>query len=44
MKAAISERMEVIGADGVHVGVVDHVEGNRIKLAVDANLHGLHPS
>jgi hypothetical protein len=24
--------MEVIGADGVHVGTVDHVEGNRIKL------------
>jgi hypothetical protein len=25
--------MEVIGADGVHVGVVDRVENNRIKLA-----------
>jgi hypothetical protein len=24
--------MEVIGADGVHVGTVDHVEGDRIKL------------
>jgi hypothetical protein len=24
--------MEVIGADGVHVGTVDHVDGNRIKL------------
>lgn len=24
---------EVIGADGVHVGTVDHVEGERIKLA-----------
>jgi hypothetical protein len=24
--------MEVIGADGVHVGTVDHVEGSRIKL------------
>jgi hypothetical protein len=24
--------MEVIGADGVHVGTVDHVEGERIKL------------
>jgi hypothetical protein len=24
--------MEVIGADGVHVGTVDHVEGGRIKL------------
>jgi len=25
--------MEVIGADGVHVGIVDRVEDNRIKLA-----------
>ena len=29
---AIREHMEVIGADGVHVGTVDHVEGDRIKL------------
>ena len=28
----IAEHMEVIGADGVHVGTVDHVEGDRIKL------------
>ena len=28
----IQEHMEVIGADGVHVGTVDHVDGNRIKL------------
>jgi hypothetical protein len=28
----IKEHMEVIGADGVHVGTVDKVEGNRIKL------------
>lgn len=31
-KSAIREHMEVIGADGVHVGTVDHVEGDRIKL------------
>ena len=30
--SAIREHMEVIGADGVHVGTVDHVDGNRIKL------------
>lgn len=30
--SAIREHMEVIGADGVHVGTVDHVEGERIKL------------
>jgi hypothetical protein len=28
----IKEHMEVIGADGVHVGTVDHVDGERIKL------------
>ncbi|ABD24720.1 conserved hypothetical protein [Novosphingobium aromaticivorans DSM 12444] len=28
----IREHMEVIGADGVHVGTVDAVEGHRIKL------------
>ncbi|RTL54661.1 MAG: DUF2171 domain-containing protein [Bradyrhizobiaceae bacterium] len=28
----IKEHMEVIGADGVHVGTVDRVVGNRIKL------------
>lgn len=28
----IREHAEVIGADGVHVGTVDHVDGERIKL------------
>ena len=28
----IREHMEVIGADGVHLGTVDRVENNRIKL------------
>ena len=28
----IREHMEVIGADGVHLGTVDHVQGDRIKL------------
>jgi len=28
----IHKDAEVIGADGVHVGTVDHVEGDRIKL------------
>jgi hypothetical protein len=28
----IREHMEVIGADGVHLGTVDHVDGGRIKL------------
>lgn len=30
--SAIREQMEVIGADGVHVGTVDKVEDDRIKL------------
>jgi hypothetical protein len=28
----IREHMEVIGADGVHIGTVDHLDGERIKL------------
>ena len=28
----IREHMEVVGADGVHLGTVDRVEGDRIKL------------
>ena len=30
--SAIREHMEVIGADGVHLGTVDRVEDGRIKL------------
>jgi hypothetical protein len=32
MTDKVKENMEVIGADGVHVGTVDRVEGNRIRL------------
>ena len=32
MADKVREHMEVIGADGVHVGTVDRVEGDRIKL------------
>ena len=32
MHENIREHMEIIGADGVHVGTVDKVEGHRIKL------------
>jgi hypothetical protein len=38
----IKEHMEVIGADGVHVGTVDRVEGNRIKLAKKDSGEGSH--
>jgi hypothetical protein len=38
----IREHMEVIGADGVHVGTVDHVDGNRIKLTKADSGEGSH--
>jgi hypothetical protein len=40
--AKIKERMEVIGADGVHVGTVDRVDGNRIKLTKADSGQGHH--
>ena len=40
--ADIKEHMEVIGADGVHVGTVDKVEGNRIKLTRKDSGEGSH--
>jgi hypothetical protein len=40
--AEIKEHMEVIGADGVHVGTVDKVEGNRIKLTKKDSGEGSH--
>jgi len=40
---AIGEHMEVIGADGVHLGTVDKVEGDRIKLVrADSGSHKDH--
>jgi hypothetical protein len=38
----IQEHMEVIGADGVHVGMVDRVEGGRIKLTRKDSGEGSH--
>jgi hypothetical protein len=38
----IKEHMEVIGADGVHIGTVDRVEGNRIKLTKKDSGEGSH--
>src|ERR1700750_1726664 len=38
----IAEHMEVIGADGVHVGTVDKVEENRIKLTKKDSGEGSH--
>ena len=38
----IREHMEVIGADGVHLGTVDKVEGDRIKLTKADSGQGEH--
>jgi hypothetical protein len=39
----VREHMEIVGADGVHVGTVDKVEGNRIKLTrPDSGSHKSH--
>lgn len=38
----IREHMEVIGADGVHVGTVDKVDGDRIKLTKKDSGEGSH--
>ena len=39
----VREHMEVIGADGVHIGTVDKVEEHRIKLTLkDSGSHSDH--
>ena len=38
----IKDHMEVIGADGTHVGTVDRIEGNRIKLVKKDSGEGKH--
>jgi hypothetical protein len=40
--SGIKQHMEVIGADGVHIGTVDRVEGNRIKLTKADSGEGSH--
>jgi len=39
---AVKENMEVIGADGAHVGTVDRVVGDRIKLLKTDSGEGSH--
>ena len=37
----IREHMDVIGADGVHIGTVDKIDGDRIKLTkADSGIGG----
>lgn len=41
--SGVEEHMEVLGADGAHVGTVDRVEGGRIKLTkADSGSHADH--
>ncbi len=39
----IEEHMEVIGSDGKHVGIVDHLQDGKLKLTKhDSNADGVH--
>ena len=41
--ADIKEHMEVVGSDGAHVGIVDHLQGDQIKLTHnDSQADGKH--
>lgn len=40
--SSVREHMEVIGADGVHIGTVDRVVDGRIKLTKDDSGEGHH--
>ena len=45
LMGGITEKMEVVGSDGVHVGTVDKVRGDRIVLTrSDPNAGGIHHS
>ena len=39
---AVKANMEVIGADGIHVGTVDSIVGSRIKLIRSDSGQGQH--
>lgn len=41
-KNVVKPHMEVIGSDGAHVGTVDAVEGDRIKLTKAESGDGRH--
>ena len=42
-RAAIRHGMIIIDAHGTHVGTVDHVEGERIKMTRIDSLDGVQP-
>ena len=37
----IRDDMEIVGADGVHLGIVDHMDGDRIKMKRKDTEHGV---
>lgn len=39
--SSVKPDMEIVGADGVHVGIVDHLDGDRIKLKRKDPEHGI---
>lgn len=41
-RQGIREHMEVVGSDGLHIGTVDHVDGDRIKLTRRNSPDGAH--
>ena len=41
-RTQVREGMEIIGADGVHIGTVDRIEGDRIKLTRRDSGEGSH--
>jgi hypothetical protein len=41
-KSQIREHMKVVGADGRHIGTVDRVEGDNIKLSKSDSADGHH--
>lgn len=41
-KSLIKEHANIIGADGVHLGTVDRVDGDRIKLKKTDSVEGRH--
>lgn len=37
----IQPNMEIVGADGVHLGIVDHMDGDRVKVKRKDLEHGV---
>ncbi len=43
IESKIEEHMEVVGSDGEHVGIVDHLQNGKLKLTKhDSGADGVH--